>query len=91
MEGAVTVEYYVEIGVDVGHPVRDGDEAGALLSVLEQYEQASSWCLQLPRVIGGDAASRACRKGIRTVEVYGSATTSVGIANKRAAIEVLGS
>lgn len=34
------MEYSVEIGVDVGRPVHDGDLADALLSVLEQYEQA---------------------------------------------------
>ena len=34
------MEYSVELGVDVGCPVGDGELADALLSVLERYEQA---------------------------------------------------
>ena len=40
MEGAVAVEYSVEVGVDVGCPVGDGELTDALLSILERYEQA---------------------------------------------------
>lgn len=40
MEGATTVEYNVELGVDIDCPIGDGEFADALLTILERYEQA---------------------------------------------------